>query len=85
MTFDTSPAATAEIKRNLSLDPRMIRFHVVKMGDKLGNKRPGGIEGVGSEGTVWKALEEREEIVRQASQGSALAHATRNQFRAGRI
>ena len=36
MQFDSSSAVQTEIKRTLGLDPRMIRFSVVKMGSKLG-------------------------------------------------
>jgi small subunit ribosomal protein S6 len=36
MQFDSSVAVQTEIKRNLGLDPRMIRFSVVKLGNKLG-------------------------------------------------
>lgn len=59
--FDGSVAAQTEIKRNLGLDPRMLRFSVVKMNDnhlgvkkKAGIKVP-GIESVGGPGSlVWK-------------------------------
>ena len=39
MQFDSSAAVQAEVRRNLGLDPRMIRFSVVKLGDKLGTKQ----------------------------------------------
>ncbi|KAI9795441.1 MAG: hypothetical protein M1833_007040 [Piccolia ochrophora] len=35
MRFDASGKIQSSIKRTLGLDPRMIRFSVVKMGDKL--------------------------------------------------
>src|ERR1700742_3211952 len=36
MQFDASVQAQQDVRRFLSLDPRMIRFSVVKIGDKLG-------------------------------------------------
>lgn len=36
MQFDSSVQAQENIRRFLSLDPRMIRHSVVKIGDKLG-------------------------------------------------
>ncbi|EEP78510.1 conserved hypothetical protein [Uncinocarpus reesii 1704] len=36
MRFDSSGAVQQEVRRTLGLDPRMIRFSVVKMGEKLG-------------------------------------------------
>jgi small subunit ribosomal protein S6 len=39
MQFDSSTAVQAEVRRTLGLDPRMIRFSVVKLGDKLGTKQ----------------------------------------------
>lgn len=38
----------------------MIRCSVVKLGDKLGNRRPGGIEEVGSSGPMWKEDDHRQ-------------------------
>ena len=35
MRFDSSAATQDMVRRTLSLDPRMIRFSVVKLGDKL--------------------------------------------------
>ena len=43
--FDSSARIQQEIRRTLGLDPRMIRFTVVKVGDKLGGKK-GSIENV---------------------------------------
>ena len=52
MQFDSSVACQNEIKRTLGLDPRMVRFSVVKIGDKLG-KRKGGMEA--QDGVIpWK-------------------------------
>jgi len=45
MQFDSSIKAQQEIRRTLGLDPRMIRFSVVKIGDKLGGVN-GAIEDV---------------------------------------
>lgn len=35
MRFDASGPVQAAVRRTLSLDPRMIRFSVVKLGSKL--------------------------------------------------
>jgi small subunit ribosomal protein S6 len=35
MRFDASGPVQAAVRRTLSLDPRMIRFSVLKLGDKL--------------------------------------------------
>jgi small subunit ribosomal protein S6 len=35
MRFDASGAVQSAVRRTLGLDPRMIRFSVVKLGDKL--------------------------------------------------
>jgi small subunit ribosomal protein S6 len=35
MRFDASGAVQTAVRRTLGLDPRMIRFSVVKLGDKL--------------------------------------------------
>lgn len=35
MRFDSSGPVQAAVRRTLSLDPRMIRFSVVKLGNKL--------------------------------------------------
>ncbi len=45
MQFDASVKAQQDIRRFLNLDPRMIRFSVVKIGDKLGGVN-GAIEEV---------------------------------------
>ena len=39
MRFDSSAETQQEIRRTLGLDPRMVRFSVVKLGDKLGGKQ----------------------------------------------
>lgn len=38
MRFDASAATQQSVRRSLGLDPRMIRFSVVKIGDRLGGK-----------------------------------------------
>ncbi|EED14853.1 37S ribosomal protein Mrp17 [Talaromyces stipitatus ATCC 10500] len=45
MRFDASGPVQAAVRRTLSLDPRMIRFSVVKLGDKLEeiNDVPGNV------------------------------------------
>jgi small subunit ribosomal protein S6 len=45
MQFDASVKAQQDVRRFLSLDPRMIRFSMVKIGDKLGGVN-GAIEQV---------------------------------------
>ncbi|ETN44973.1 ribosomal protein S6 [Cyphellophora europaea CBS 101466] len=51
LQFDSSAAAQQEVKRTLALDPRMIRFSVVKMADKMGKQA--GMEGIdGNDGVV---------------------------------
>ncbi|EXJ56183.1 hypothetical protein A1O7_09114 [Cladophialophora yegresii CBS 114405] len=45
MQFDASVKAQQDVRRFLSLDPRMIRFSMVKIGDKLGGVN-GAIEDV---------------------------------------
>ncbi|KPI36067.1 uncharacterized protein AB675_1709, partial [Cyphellophora attinorum] len=55
LQFDSSVSVTHEIKRNLRLDPRMLRFSIVKMNDNhLGRKKKGGVwvKGVESGGGV---------------------------------
>lgn len=50
MRFDASAAIQQSVRRSLGLDPRMIRFSVVKVGDRLGGKearsRQGAMEHV---------------------------------------
>ncbi|KAH0847513.1 ribosomal protein S6 [Fonsecaea monophora] len=48
MQFDASVKAQQDVRRFLSLDPRMIRFSVIKIGDKLGGIN-GAIEEVDGE------------------------------------
>ncbi|GFF29862.1 37S ribosomal protein MRP17, mitochondrial [Aspergillus udagawae] len=43
MRFDASGAVQSAVRRTLGLDPRMIRFSVVKLGDKLEEIK--GVEG----------------------------------------
>ncbi|KAI9372724.1 ribosomal protein S6 [Aspergillus egyptiacus] len=46
MRFDSSGPVQTAVRRTLSLDPRMIRFSVVKLGDKLEEFKdvPGEVE-----------------------------------------
>ena len=53
MQFDSSVKAQQNIRRFLSLDPRMLRFSVVKIGDKLGGVN-GAIEEVDGQ-IPWKS------------------------------
>jgi small subunit ribosomal protein S6 len=52
--FDGSVSVQSEVRRTLSLDPRMIRFSVVKLGDKLAT--PKGIDSIENVGDAipWK-------------------------------
>lgn len=54
MQFDSSATAQKEVKRTLSLDPRMVRFSVVKVAEKMGKTAMmDGIEAV--DGTIpWE-------------------------------
>lgn len=58
MQFDSSIRAQEEVKRTLSLDPRLIRFSVVKIGDKLG-----GVNGAIEEATGHIPWNEKGESV----------------------
>ena len=50
MQFDSSIRAQEEVRRTMGLDPRMIRFSVVKIGDKLAGKDGyGAIENITGE------------------------------------
>ncbi|RMZ79879.1 hypothetical protein DV737_g3243, partial [Chaetothyriales sp. CBS 132003] len=64
MQFDSSITTLNGVKRQLSLDPRMIRFSVVKVADKLGRRnksgpsgdaRGGGVESVDGD-IAWTML-----------------------------
>lgn len=46
MRFDSSAQAQDNVRRTLSLDPRMIRFSVVKLGNRLDEIKdvPGRVE-----------------------------------------
>ncbi|RMD41959.1 hypothetical protein DV735_g3188, partial [Chaetothyriales sp. CBS 134920] len=48
MQFDSSIATLNGVQRQLSLDPRMVRFSVVKVADKLGKRNKTGSGGVES-------------------------------------
>lgn len=63
MQFDSSAAAQMEVKRTLSLDPRMVRFSFVKLADKMGKKAlMEGIEGV--DGSVpWASADPHAETL----------------------
>ena len=55
MRFDSSAATQAAVRRSLKLDPRLIRFSVVKLAQRLGTRQHiAGIEAI--EGKVdWMA------------------------------
>lgn len=48
MQFDSSVAAQNEVRRQLGLNPHLIRYSIVKLGDKLGSAkgRKGGMENI---------------------------------------
>jgi ribosomal protein S6 len=50
MRFDASASTQQSVRRSLGLDPRMIRFSVVKIGDRLGGRearaRQGAMENI---------------------------------------
>lgn len=61
MQFDCSATTQQEVRRQLGLNPHMIRFSVVKLGDKLGGYRnqKGKIEDVVGDGRKeWGGLRE---------------------------
>ena len=57
----------SQVKRQLSLDPRMIRFSVVKIGDKLGGMK-GSIEKVDGE-IPWRLGKAEEDVGSQFNFG----------------
>lgn len=63
MRFDSSAATQAAMCRSLGLDPRMIRFSVIKLADRLGTKgQIQGTEEVGGKvdwmaGESWRDTE----------------------------
>lgn len=68
MTFDSSAGVQAEVRRQLGLNPHMIRFSVVKVGDKLGGRRneKGRMEDV--DGALrWKAVKDEVEVLGERS------------------
>jgi len=73
MTFDSSAGVQAEVRRQLGLNPHMIRFSVVKVGDKLGGARneKGRMEGV-TGGLEWVAQKEDVDIARVQGQADSL-------------
>lgn len=64
MQFDGSVKVQQEVRRLLGLDPRMIRYSVVKVGDKLGGVN-GAIEEVTGE-IPWKAGSENTDMLSSA-------------------
>ena len=61
MRFDASGPVQSAVRRTLSLDPRMIRFSVVKLGDKLEeiNDVPGHIDWNGTKTLVTDSIGSR--------------------------
>ncbi|KAK5082507.1 hypothetical protein LTR70_008393 [Exophiala xenobiotica] len=64
MTFDSSASVQAEVRRQLGLNPHMIRFSMVKVGDKLGGARneKGRMEDVDGQ-LKWKAVKDEVEVL----------------------
>jgi hypothetical protein len=56
MQFDSGVKTQESIRKFLALDPRMLRYSVVKIGDRLGTgPNYGGVEAVdGKESLKWK-------------------------------
>jgi small subunit ribosomal protein S6 len=52
LRFDASARAQHELRRTFGLEPRLLRFSVVRMGGKLGE-----VVGVGGEAEEWAAKE----------------------------
>ena len=64
MQFDASAAVQQQVRRSLGLDPRMIRFSVVKVGDKLGGKA-GSVEDVSGK-IPWVQSTHDEDLMRMS-------------------
>ena len=67
MRFDASATTQQSIRNSLGLDPRMIRFSVVKIGDRLGGSEPrtrqGAMEDIpGQTYAEWKVQKDNSAI-----------------------
>lgn len=56
MRFDSSANTQSQVRRSLGLDPRMIRFSVVKIGDKLHGPR-GAMENITGQ-VEWESTQD---------------------------
>lgn len=58
MRFDASGPVQSAVRRTLSLDPRMIRFSVIKLGDKLEeiNDVPGHVDWNGTKTHITDSI-----------------------------
>ena len=68
MRFDASASTQQSVRRSLGLDPRMIRFSVVKIGDRLGGRearaRQGAMENVqGQIYSEWNTQKDNATII----------------------
>ncbi|RAO70475.1 uncharacterized protein BHQ10_006487 [Talaromyces amestolkiae] len=61
MRFDASGPVQSAVRRTLSLDPRMIRFSVIKIGDKLEeiNNVPGHVDWNGTKTNITDSIVSR--------------------------
>lgn len=61
MRFDASGPVQSAVRRTLSLDPRMIRFSVIKIGDKLEeiNDVPGHVDWNGTKTQITDSIVSR--------------------------
>jgi small subunit ribosomal protein S6 len=70
LRFDAPPAGAAAVRRKLALDPRMVRYSIIKMQDfKLGGKLGRGMEHVGDVQWTRKPPEQRGRDAYAASLG----------------
>jgi len=68
MRFDASASTQQSVRRSLGLDPRMIRFSVVKIGDRLGGReasaRQGAMENIqGQTYSEWNTQKDNAAIM----------------------
>jgi small subunit ribosomal protein S6 len=80
MRFDASGPVQSAVRRTLSLDPRMIRFSVVKIGDKLEeiNDVPGHIDWNGTKTLVTDSIGSRAGPRPSQNEGSSFNAAIRS-------
>ncbi len=76
MQFDGSAKVQHEVRRLLGLDPRMIRFSVVKVGDKLGGVN-GAIEQVTGD-IPWNSSSQNADLLSSAFHDPKTARPSRS-------